>query len=99
MNNKTLEEMLDDLFVFEESPPLTDAVIYAYLNSCDQYPLEDLKSMRSRFIEKSLAGVYETPIKEIKEQISFGRWIKETRKKARLTQDDISMSLARGTIR
>lgn len=97
MNNKTLEEMLDDLFVSEASPPLTDAVVDAYLNSCDQYSPEDFKSMRSRFIEKSLADVYETPIKEIKEQISFGRWIKETRKKAHLTQEDISMSLARGT--
>ena len=93
MNNKSLEELLDNLFVSELSPPLTDAVVDAYLTACDKHPPEGIQAMRIRFVEKSLANMYKTPVKKIDERISFGSWIKETRKKAHLTQKDISMSV------
>lgn len=93
MNNKTLEELLDNLFISEASPPLTDAVVDAYLTTCDRHQLEDIQDMRIRFVKKSLANLYKAPVKKISEQISFGSWIKETRKKAHLSQKDISMSV------
>jgi transcriptional regulator with XRE-family HTH domain len=93
MNNKNIDSIIDNLFVSESSPPLTDKVVDAYLNTCNEYPPERVQSMRSRFVEKALADLHRGPVKEIKEQISFGRWIKETRKQARLSQKDISTSL------
>ena len=93
MNNKTIEEIIESLFASDLAPPLTDAVVDAYLNTCNEYPLERIKVMRARFVDKALVDLHKTPVKEIKEQISFGRWIKETRKKAYLTQEDISNKL------
>lgn len=93
MDNKLLEELLDNLFVSEVSPPLTDAIVDAYLISCDKHRLEDVRDMRIRFVKKCLANLYKNPVKQISEQISFGSWIKETRKKVHLTQKDISMSV------
>ena len=88
------DSALLDLFFSEDSPPLTDAVVDAFLASPAQATGESSKRVMTLFVGKVLADLHKDPIKVVGSE-PFGRWIETVRRNARLALADIGTAIGR----
>jgi hypothetical protein len=88
------DSALLDLFSSEDSPPLTDAVVDAFLASPAQATGESSGRVMTLFVRKVLADLHKDPIKVVGAE-SFGRWMETVRRNARLALADIGTAIGR----
>lgn len=96
MSDEDVEKALNDLFSSEHSPPLTDAVVDAFLASTTEASVESGERVMALFVQKVLANLHTEPVKEVGEE-SFGRWIQTIRQRARLALSDIGIAIGKET--
>jgi transcriptional regulator with XRE-family HTH domain len=94
MSDKDIEKALNNLFSSDHSPPITDAVVDAFLASSAEAPVESGERVMALFVQKVLANLHAEPIKEVEEE-SFGRWIQTIRQRARLALSDIGIAIGK----
>jgi transcriptional regulator with XRE-family HTH domain len=93
MSDEDIDKLLHDLFRSEYAPPLTDALVDAFLDTPVECSQESINRIRARFAEKVLMDIHKTPVTDIKEKLPFGRWIEAIRQKARLTREDVATAI------
>jgi transcriptional regulator with XRE-family HTH domain len=95
MSDEEMSQFLQEMFRSEDAPPLSDAVIDAFLALPEDYPEEQVQRMHARFVERLLAETNPEPVRKAKEKLPLGRWIEAARQKVKLTREDISAALGK----
>jgi transcriptional regulator with XRE-family HTH domain len=97
MSEKELLELLRESLVSEKSAPLTDAEADALLSAPVKQSPVNIKRLRKGVVERILSDLYQEPVREIGRRITFGRWIQQARKAARLSLDAVAPAIGKDT--
>lgn len=95
MGEKELLELLRESLVSEKSAPLTDAEADALLSAPVKQSPVNIKRLRQGVVERILSDLYQEPTREIRRRITFGRWIQQARKAARLSLDAVATAIGK----
>jgi transcriptional regulator with XRE-family HTH domain len=91
MNDKDTNKIIQELFLVDTAPPLTNCMVDSFLLTGVEHPTDKVQMMRRRFVSQIMENIPKTKL--LRERKSFGDWIETTRKKLQLTQWDIADQL------
>jgi ribosome-binding protein aMBF1 (putative translation factor) len=95
MSEKELLELLRESLVSEKSAPLTDAEADARLSAPVKQSPVNIKRLRKGVVERILSDLHQEPVREIGRRITFGQWIQQARKAARLSHDAAGIAIGK----
>lgn len=90
MSDEEMNELLREMFRSEGAPTLTDAVVDSFLALPEDYPEEQTRRMRARFVERLLAEAHPEPVRAVEEKLPFGRWLESSRQRATVAREDVA---------
>ena len=94
LEEEDLDDALRELFSSDESPPLTDSLVDAFLSSSAEAPKESGDRVIAAFVRKVLEDLHKEPVKDVQPQ-TFGAWIQGIRELARLALTDIALTVGK----
>lgn len=95
VGEKELLELLRESLVSERSAPLTDAVVNALLSAPVKQSPVNINRIRKGVVERILSDHFPEPVREIGRRITFGQWIQQARKTARLSLDAVATAIGK----
>jgi hypothetical protein len=90
-----LQDLLKKAVRSEDAPELTDELVDAFLELPSSCADDSQRRVRDSFIRKMFLTVHPDPVRNVGEQIPFGRWLESVRRTLCLEGSDIAAALGK----
>ncbi len=92
MNDEEIIKLLELATAFNDSE-LSDETVDAFLAEAKECSAERIERVRKRYIQKILEELNPTPVHQIENKTTFGRWVESVRNKVHLSRSDVAAVL------